>query len=274
MVFLWSLSDSKSPQVSRTLLSILAVFNNAVVWMVSTRPPTSKSSRPLNNPSVTVPKAPITIFAYHMINSFYYYYHCYYYYFTLLRVFHTSVSRWFLIGVWVTASLIKSPELSIPDDLNNALVWIVSTLPPFSNFSSPFTNFLVTVPSAPITMSITVTFMFNCFFSSLARSRYLSSSCSIVLLVLLQSPFIHLPFRFLSFLLYDLPWRQSPQFGKFSFFVLLTIIGSGRLAEIRWFVCISKSHRILCISFSETDSGLCIHHLFAWSNFNFWHNFH
>ena len=47
--------------VSRTLLSILAVFKNAVVWMVSTRPPTSKSSRPFNNPLVTVPKAPITI---------------------------------------------------------------------------------------------------------------------------------------------------------------------------------------------------------------------
>ena len=44
MVFHWGLSDSKSPQVSRTHLSILAVFNNAVVWMVSTRPPTYKSS--------------------------------------------------------------------------------------------------------------------------------------------------------------------------------------------------------------------------------------
>ena len=43
MVFHWRLSDSKSPQVFRTLLSILAVFNNAVVWMVSTRLPTSKS---------------------------------------------------------------------------------------------------------------------------------------------------------------------------------------------------------------------------------------
>ena len=57
----WSLSDSKSPQVSRTLLSILAVLNNVLVWMVSTRPPTSKSSSPFNNPLVTVPKAPITI---------------------------------------------------------------------------------------------------------------------------------------------------------------------------------------------------------------------
>ena len=61
MVFHWKLSDSKSPQVSRTLLSILAVFNNAVVWMVSTWPPTSKPSRPFNNPLVTMPKAPITI---------------------------------------------------------------------------------------------------------------------------------------------------------------------------------------------------------------------
>ena len=61
MVFHWSLSDCKSPQVSRTLLSILAILSNAVVWMVSTRPPTSKSSSPFSNPLVTVPNAPITI---------------------------------------------------------------------------------------------------------------------------------------------------------------------------------------------------------------------
>ena len=57
MVFHWSLSDSKSPQVSRTRLRILAVLSNAVVWIVSTRPPTSKSSRPFNNPFVIVPNA-------------------------------------------------------------------------------------------------------------------------------------------------------------------------------------------------------------------------
>ena len=61
MVFHWSLSDSKSPHVSRTLLSILAVLNNAVVWMVSTHLPLSNSSSPFNNPLVTVPNAPITI---------------------------------------------------------------------------------------------------------------------------------------------------------------------------------------------------------------------
>ena len=61
MVLHWSLSDSKSPQVSRTRLRILAVLSNAVVWIVSTRPPTSKSSRPFNDPLVIVPNAPITI---------------------------------------------------------------------------------------------------------------------------------------------------------------------------------------------------------------------
>ena len=59
MDFHLSLSDSKSFQVSRTLLSMLAVHNDTVVWMVST--PTSKSSSPFNNPLVTVPKAPIKI---------------------------------------------------------------------------------------------------------------------------------------------------------------------------------------------------------------------
>ena len=54
MVFHWSLSDSKSPQVSRTHLRILAVLSNAVIWIVSTRPPTSKSSRPFNNPLVII----------------------------------------------------------------------------------------------------------------------------------------------------------------------------------------------------------------------------
>ena len=34
----------------------------------------------------------------------------------------------------------------------------------------------------------------------------------------------------------------------------------------------SKSHRSLCVSFSRTDSGLCIYHLFVWSNLNFLHN--
>ena len=61
MVFHWSLSDCKSPQVSRNRLRILAVLSNAVVWIVSTRPPAFKSSRRFDNHFVIVPNAAITI---------------------------------------------------------------------------------------------------------------------------------------------------------------------------------------------------------------------
>ena len=146
MIFHWSLSDRKSHHVSRTLQSILVVLNNVVVWMVSTRPPTSKSSCPFNNPLMTVPKAPITI-------------------------------------------------------------------------------------------GVIVTFIFRNIFNSLARSKYLS--------------FFSLSF---SFILWS-QGQQSPQFCKFSFFLLI-IIRSGLLVDIRWSVCMSKSHRSLCVSFSTIDAGL------------------
>ena len=61
MVFHRSFSDNKSPQVSRIRLRILAVLSNAVIWIVSTRPSTSNSSKPFNNPLIIVPKAPIAI---------------------------------------------------------------------------------------------------------------------------------------------------------------------------------------------------------------------
>ena len=59
MVFHWSLSDSKYPQISRTLLSILVDFNNAIIWILSTRPPISNSSGPLIKEIVS--STPITI---------------------------------------------------------------------------------------------------------------------------------------------------------------------------------------------------------------------
>ena len=65
MVFQWILSDSKSPQDYRTHLSILVVLSNAVIWIVSTRPQTSKSSRPFNNPLVIVPIGTIVTFMFH-----------------------------------------------------------------------------------------------------------------------------------------------------------------------------------------------------------------
>ena len=61
MAFHWSLSDSKSPQDSETLLSFLVDLNNAIVWTVSTRPLIFKSSRSCTNLLVTVHSLPVTI---------------------------------------------------------------------------------------------------------------------------------------------------------------------------------------------------------------------
>ena len=61
MVFHWSLSGSKSPQVSRIYLSFLADLYNAVFWMVSTRHYFTKSSSPCTKPSVNVLSTLITI---------------------------------------------------------------------------------------------------------------------------------------------------------------------------------------------------------------------
>ena len=155
MVFHRGLSDSKSPQVSRTRFRFLAVLSNAVVQIVSTRPRTSKSSRLFNNPLV------------------------------------------------------------------------IGTI---------------------------VTFMFHSFFNTLARSRYLS--------------FFSLSFRFI---LWSAGTAKSTILQILFFFFLLIIMRSGLLAGIRWSVCMLKSHGSICESFSRTGAGLCIYHLFVWSNWNFLH---
>ena len=61
MVSHWNLRDSKSLQITRTLLSILADLNNAVDWMVSIRTLISKSSSPHTYPMLTVARVPIKI---------------------------------------------------------------------------------------------------------------------------------------------------------------------------------------------------------------------
>ena len=145
MVFHWSLSDSKSPQVPRTLLNILDVLNNEVVSMVSSRPLISKSSSSLNNPLVTVPKAPITI-------------------------------------------------------------------------------------------GIIVTFMFHNFFQ-------FPSNIEVRILLFTF-------FQFYSVVSWDSKVHNIEN--------SLSFCWSGLLAEIRWSVCMSKSHRSLCVSFSRTDDWLLL----------------
>ena len=143
----------------------------------------------------------------------------------------------------------KSPQvsktlLSILAVLNNGVVWIVSTRPPTSKSSSPFSHPLVTVTKALIKIGIIVTCMFHSFFNSLARSRFLSI-------------FSH-SFSFIQWS----AWIAKSTILQVIFFLLI-IIRSGLLAEIRRSVCMSTSQRCLYVLFSRRGAGLCIYHLFV-----------
>ena len=96
--------------------------------------------------------------------------------------------------------------------------------------------------------------MFQSFFNSLARSRYLSF-------------FSHS----FSFILWSAETAKSTILQVLFFLLLLIIIRSCILAEIKWSVCMSKSYKSLRVSFSRTDAGMCIYYLFVWSNLNFLH---
>ena len=72
---------------------------------------------------------------------------------------------------------------------------------------------------------------------------------------------------FLLFIIFTL-WST----GMTVLWFLLIFTRFGVLIRIGWSVCISQFQRIVCISFSRTEPGLCIYYLVEWSNFNFLHN--
>ena len=154
---------------------------------------------------------------------------------------------------WQQVSSSLPDFLRILAVLSNAVVWIVPTCPPTSKSSGPFNNPSVIVPKAPITIGTIVTFTFHSFFNSLARSSYLF--------------FFSHSFRFI---LWSTRTAKSTIL-QILFFFLLIIIRSGLLGGIRWSVCMLKSYRRLCVSFSWTGAGLCIYHLLVWSHLNFLH---
>ena len=98
----------------------------------------------------------------------------------------------------------KSPQVSRTQHSGCSQQYChLHSLYPSANFksSSPFNNPLVIVPKAPTRIGTIVTFTFNSFFNSLARSWYLS--------------FFHFP----SELFCGPPTQQSRQFWKCSSFV-------------------------------------------------------
>ena len=107
----------------------------------------------------------------------------------------------------------------------------------FLNYITFFPG-LLTVPTSPTAISITVTFMLRSFFSSLPRSiNSLPRS-------------IYLSISSFSFLFYSIDCWNC----KFHQKVFVNIL----LVQIRRSICILKSQWILCILLSRTDSGLSI----------------
>ena len=70
-------------------------------------------------------------------------------------------------------SLVFETLLIILADLNNVVVQMIFILPLISCSPSLFSRPLRTIPNAPTTIGITVTFIFLSFFSFLAKSKYL-----------------------------------------------------------------------------------------------------
>ena len=83
---------------------------------------------------------------------------------------------------WVFHGILREsefPQVSktlncILDYLNNAVVWMVLILPLISNSLCLFPRLLGTISRAPTTNDIILTLIFNSFFTSLAKSKYLS----------------------------------------------------------------------------------------------------
>ena len=76
--------------------------------------------------------------------------------------------------------------LSVLVKIRSAVVCTISILPQISNFPTLFSKFMEILPRAPTTIGIAITFMFNSFFSSLARFRNLS----VVLLSFIFIPWV------------------------------------------------------------------------------------
>ena len=124
MTFHWSLSGSKFLQTSWTLLRNQVDLNNAVIWIISILPLISYPHPVFFSGFLGYYSNCANFRCYPRNSHFSHLFSSlakskYSYIFSLniiiiiysLRIFHISVNWWYFFGVWVTASLLKSPGL-------------------------------------------------------------------------------------------------------------------------------------------------------------------
>ena len=145
-------------------------------------------------------------------------------------------------GVWVSRTL-----LIILSVLTNVVVWWSRFVRQLPSPPAPFSNQLLTVLNAPITIGMIVTCIFHSFLKSLqGRGTFLLFAF----------------FQFYSVVSWD---SKVNNFAIFLlFWLLLSLVFWQRLYDqspIWVYVCY----------FLGRVRGLCIYHLFVWSNLNFLH---
>ena len=163
--------------------------------------------------------------------------------------FHTNFNWWYFTCDSKSAQASRT-LLSILVDLNTAVVWLILILPLISDSTCVLSKLLGPVSSGQL---VIVTFMFHStFFSSPAKSKYLSM------------------FTF-SFIFTLWPAGTTESTKEWLFLFVLINTKSRLLTRVSCSVSVSKSQRILWVSFSWTYT-LCIYNLLEWSNFNLLHS--
>ena len=163
---------------------------------------------------------------------------------TPFRFLPTSVRGWFLTEVWVKASLLKSPG-------HFSVFWPITIMLSFGRF--PFVPLFSSPPVfVPIIWWLCQGPQFEYYNRHLHVPQFFQLPSKVQVLI-----------PIFTFFQFHSVVCQDSKIHNFASSLFLIIIRPGRLAEIWLAVCISKYQRSLRVSFSRTDSGLCIYHLFV-----------
>ena len=146
----------------------------------------------------------------------------------LASFFHISINWWSFTGIWVTVNFLKPAGLYWIFD--TAEVWMVSIFFSDFQFLQSFFKLLEIFPSSPTSIGITIIFMFHTIFSSFIASFY---------------------FKYVVCLNGKIPEKVGSLF----------LTNWQNVWPSGLHICTLKSQRILCVSFSRKDYGLCTYHL-------------